>query len=251
MDATTDPVPDASRELSALTRSEIISRLKRDGGSGFTVNNVRSFARDGRLTQADVETYCPEHSIKGTVAYAQAVIGPWGGIGVFSKQLASIAASMPRLGDVHAPIAFLPRMTRQYDGVLKSTFPNLAGIANVARQLEGYGTLATSWSANIGHIHDFLPTSLPVGGPLSAGNQYQPPPVVALGPNVEQYQLRATRELNHSVEAGNVLLAELKTEVIARRRDAKADRKFSVAGLGADLVVISFSVLRALGGIRL
>ena len=179
-----------------------------------------------------------------------------GGIDAVSKQMVPVVTMASELEAMYAPLRSLPAISRQFGGLDQATFANLGPIANLGHQFDGIRDLTASWTANIAHVQNLLPSLARIGGlPMAAGTPvHEPPTVAALGPTVAQYQLEAMRDLRAeareqrrmseaSIATTNALLAQVRTEVAAQRAEGQRQRLLLLASLGAALVLIACAVV--------
>ncbi|MGA7087458.1 MAG: hypothetical protein WB116_04140 [Candidatus Dormiibacterota bacterium] len=237
-------------DLSGLTRKEIVARLDQDDTGGFTRRNVREFARDGRLTEAELERHFPSQSTFGAVTAAQIVLANTGGINALTRQMVSIMAGAGTLKAITEPLKSMTMIGHQYEDLIRSSFANL-GAAPRLHQLDIPGSFINAWAANLGHMENLLPTIAPISTAFTEAisTYVEPTPVVPLGPTVAHYQLRATYELHdefraqlHLGETAVSLLQDVKSEFVGQRQDRRSRRKLKIARLAVDIVLAACGV---------
>jgi hypothetical protein len=233
---------------SVLTREEIVARLERNDTGDFTRRNVREFARDGRLTESELENHFPSQSMLGVATAAQTVLANMGGMDALTKQMGSIMAGTAAFKTFTEPLKSLSFIGHDYEHLFRGSIAGLAATASLY-QRDIPSNFITGWVANMGQLR--VPTIPPISTALAetVSNYAEPTPVVPLGPTVAQYQLRATYELHdefraqrHLGETAVSLLQDVKSEFVGQREDTRSQRKLKIARLAVDLVLAACGV---------
>ena len=275
MAASSDSTPnrgptEKTNDLSAHSHRKIVSRV-RPAGNGFTARNAElteygaaSFVPGEALTYAYTKSITAPFEGLATAytrsitapfeglaaAYAQSIVAPFEGVMSLPDQLgATVSRGLP--ANVDEMLGNVAKFGHQFDGLGTTPIANLAASMNLGHQFDHLGDLTESWTVSSAHVQNLFPDSPPIESLLSAVAPavLEPPRAVPLGPTGAQYQLQATYELHAEVraqrqvvESTNTLLQDVKSEFLGQRQDTKAQRKFKIARLAVDIVLVVCAV---------